>query len=73
MYIIINNTSKTKWTHEGQFPDLDDLLNRGDDIIIISLYSNTIKVPYKEYDDNWGWKDYSLAMDIIAPNALVSE
>ena len=67
MYIIINNTSKTKWTHEGQFPDLDDLLNRGDDIIIISLYSNTIKVPYKEYDDNWGWKDYSLAMDIIAP------
>ncbi len=66
MYIVINNTTKERSSHKGNFPDVDDLLNRGDDIIIISLYSNTIKVPYKEYDDNWGWKDYSLAVDIIA-------
>lgn len=59
MYYIINRTTNQTTTHYGNFPDVDDLLNRGDDVIIISLYSNTIKVPYKEYDDNWGWKDYN--------------
>jgi hypothetical protein len=59
MYYIINRTTNQTTTHYGNFPDVDDLLNGGDDIIIISLYSNTIKVPYKEYDDNWGWKDYN--------------
>lgn len=72
MYIIVNNTNKTKWTYEGHFPDVDPLLNRGDDIIIISLYSNTIKFPYKEYDGEWNWKDYSLCMDIIAPEVWKS-
>jgi hypothetical protein len=58
MYYIINRTTNQTTTHYGNFPDVDDLLNRGDDIIIISLYSNTIKTPYKEYDGEWGWKDY---------------
>jgi hypothetical protein len=82
MYIIINNTTRERLTYEGFFPGnyLNDLLNKGDDVIVMSLYSNTIKVPSKSDDiDNdtlepmWDWKDYSLAMDIIAPEALVSE
>ena len=76
MYIVINNTTRERLTHEGNFPGnyLRDLLNKGDDVIVISLYSNTIKIPSKSDDiDNdtlepmWDWKDYSLAMDIIAP------
>jgi hypothetical protein len=82
MYIIINNTTRERLTYEGFFPGnyLNDLLNKGDDVIVMSLYSNTIKVPSKSDDiDNdtlepmWDWKDYSLCMDIIAPEALVSE
>jgi hypothetical protein len=82
MYIIVNNTTKERLTHEGFFPGnyLNDLLNKGNDVIVMSLYSNTIKIPSKSNDiDNdtlepmWDWKDYSLCMDIIAPEALVSE
>jgi len=73
MYIIINRTKNERYTHEGFFPNLDDMLNQGDDLIVISLYSNTIKIPQLEVINGlneWSFKDYSLALDIIVPNML---
>lgn len=63
MYIIINKTRQTCDRHTGNFPNLDKLLNKGDKIIIISLYSNTIKVPhFVDYNNipEWDWEDFSL-------------
>ena len=67
MYIIINKTKGTKNALEGDFPSnyLEERLEEGDDLIVISTYSNTIKVPFRE-DDNrsetgytWSFKDFS--------------
>lgn len=64
MYIIINNTKNKTIYIVGGFPNVEELLNQGDQIIIISLYSNTIKVPYVdriEYGEKiWEWIDYKL-------------
>ena len=62
MYTIINKTKKTTTNYEGSFPNLDEELGRGDKIIVISLYSNTIQVPYKiEHNGivEWEWDSYS--------------
>jgi hypothetical protein len=71
MYIIVNrttrqNTNHADWPHHR----LIELLEKGDDLIIISKYSNTIKVPYQDQDSNnhgetkssrdWEFKDYYL-------------
>ena len=47
MYIIINNTENTVKTIIGNYPAMlvKHLLKTNKDIIIISLYSNTIKIP----------------------------
>ena len=61
MYIIINKTKNSTIKHEGDFPILDDLINEGDKIIVISKYSNTIKVPVLEVVNGvkeWDWEDY---------------
>jgi hypothetical protein len=63
MYIIINKTKKATVTINGSFPNLDDILNKGHDIIVISLYSNTIKIPVVNICNGikeWAWKSYSL-------------
>jgi hypothetical protein len=39
------------------------MLNRGDRVAVVSLYSNTIKVPYSYIDNGvkvWEWDDYPL-------------
>lgn len=69
MYIIVNrttrkNTSYTDWPLDK----LIELLEKGDDLIIISKYSNTIKIPYLDLESNnygetkssrnWEFKDY---------------
>lgn len=62
MYTIINKSKKTTTNCEGSFPNLDEELGRGDKIIVISLYSNTIQVPYKiEHNGivEWEWDSYS--------------
>ena len=63
MYILINKTRKTSDKYVGRFPIdiLEEQLNKGDQIVMISLYSNTIKVP--SYTDQygvkeWEWEDY---------------
>jgi hypothetical protein len=61
MYIIINKSKRYTIKCEGDWPDLDEELNAGDKIIVISLYSNTIKVPYKVEHNGiveWRWDDY---------------
>lgn len=64
MYIIINKTQYKTVYKQGNFPDMYEELERGDDIIVISLYSNTIKVPYIDHSQNgygkniWEWKEY---------------
>ena len=68
MYLIINKTKNTCTKHVGSFPDVDRLLNEGDKIIIISTYSNTIKVPYFVYSNGeteWEWRDFSFNPDIL--------
>jgi hypothetical protein len=47
MYFIINRTKNESYTHNGFFPSefIEGLLKQGDDVIIISTYSNTIKIP----------------------------
>ena len=71
MYTIINNTTRKNTKVEGNFPSdlIVEMLEKGDDLIIISTYSNTIKVPYLEpgtnnYGEtksslNWAFKDYN--------------
>ena len=65
MYLIINSTLKQTFQHEGNYPcmSIDEMLNRGDDLIVISTYSNTIKVPIKPEILNgiveWEWKEYT--------------
>ncbi|MEI6186971.1 MAG: hypothetical protein WCP46_00520 [Alphaproteobacteria bacterium] len=64
MYIIINKTKNTRSIVEGNFPNVEDLLNNGDKIIIISTYSNTIKVPFISSENGynevvWEWEDYN--------------
>lgn len=65
MYIIHNKTKNTTTHHEGSWPVelLEKQLERGDRVIVISLYSNTIKVPHKlEYNGivEWEWEDFPL-------------
>ena len=47
MYAIINNTQRKEFRITGGWPNdiIDYMLDNGDDLIVISTYSNTIKVP----------------------------
>jgi hypothetical protein len=59
MYYIINRTTNQTTVHHGDWPNLNEQLTNGEDIIVVSLYSNTIKTPYME-NDCWEWKDYDI-------------
>lgn len=63
MYIIINKTRNEQTILQGNFPNLDTLLDKGDKIVIYSQYSNTIKVPHlveQHGQIEWVWEDYPL-------------
>lgn len=63
MYIIINKTKNLSVNYTGSFPSLEKDLNNGDKIIVISLYSNTIKVPFATElngEIEWNWTDYNI-------------
>lgn len=66
MYTIINKTKGKSFKLTGDWPSdiIEYMLNNGDDIIVISSYSNTIKVPVK-YQDEWLWKDYTYSVDMV--------
>jgi hypothetical protein len=62
MYIVINNTTGDVYSHKDNFPNLDDKLNMGHDIIIVSTYSNSVKRPTSDIINGiteWYWIDYS--------------
>jgi hypothetical protein len=71
MYIIINKTNNTTSTWEGNYPLhlIENMLEHNEDIIIISSYSNTIKIPNGFEDLNgireYLWKEYPLPVDLI--------
>jgi hypothetical protein len=60
MYIIINNTDNTQRKYKGNYPYnyIENLLDNNNDIIVISIYSNTIKVP-KGFNILNGIKEYN--------------
>lgn len=67
-YIIINKTKNESFIHKGNFPDMDEELSQGDKIVIVSLYSNTIKVPYStEFNGitEWNWDDYPMPKELV--------
>jgi hypothetical protein len=56
MYIVVNKTTRGNNRYKGEFPldEIETLLENGDDVIIISLYSNTIKIPFIGKTNNYG-------------------
>ena len=67
MYKIINETQRKTFIYFGNYPPkLDEMIENGDDLIIISTYSNTIKIPTIrpkndniEYSENgWAYDEY---------------
>jgi len=77
MYIIVNKTNNMFVKYKNNWPVnyINGLLENNNDIIVISLYSNTIKVPdgfevlngIKEYN----WKEFSLPAQLIADYYLL--
>lgn len=78
MYIIINETTGKNFCRKGNFPtvEMERMLNNGEDVIIVSLYSNTIKIPYIDHSQNgygenvWEWKEYKMDLLKILNEAL---
>jgi len=72
MYYIINKTKDkiTKSYHFCSFIEtVEEQLNNGDNIIIISMLSNTIKLPIRNVDgyleEEWNWIDYPFPFESI--------
>jgi len=60
MYLIINKDTNIVKQYIGNFPNLDNRLDNGENIIVISLYSDTVKTPYLEVlngINEWNWSD----------------
>lgn len=72
MYIIINSTTKHTDCINGDFPAkaVESMLTKGEKFIIISLYSNTVKVP-RSWSVNWDstveweWDEFQLPSDLF--------
>ena len=70
MYVVLNQTKKKEFRITGGWPGdvIDYMLNNGDDLIVISTYSNTIKVPVSfgtQYRDQWEWREYDYSPDLF--------
>lgn len=75
MYLIVNNTTRKTSKVTGNYPGnyIDSLLDEGNDILVISLYSNSIKVCTGKQDtwsDDYSWKEYPLPAEAIAGYVL---
>lgn len=60
MYIIINKTQNKCVKETGEFPTdaVTEFLEKGDKIVVISLYSNCVKIPQLAKDKSVSWDDY---------------
>lgn len=67
MYYIINKTRKENYLVEGDWPQdfIDKTLNEDNKLIVISSYSNTIKVPFKDEYGNWEFTEFEYESDTI--------
>ena len=69
MYIIINKTDNAQLNVVGDFPlrITEEMLRSGKSIIVVSTYSNVIKVPFRcGVDENgnyeYDWVSYPMPM-----------
>ena len=65
MYTIINKTTGKNYSHIAHWPMmlLEYMLDNGDELIVISTFSNTIKIPVErvEHGDGeseWTWREF---------------
>ena len=70
MYTIITKTKGISYNCTGNWPSstVNDMLANGDDIIVISTYSRTIKIPVgfsTEFEGEWEWKEYKYSPDMF--------
>jgi hypothetical protein len=68
MYLVINKTRNAIYSLEGNWNStlIHDLLDTGNDIIVISLYSHTVKLPTEKDEDGWWqWHEYDLPIEEI--------
>lgn len=79
MYIIINKTKNTTTTISGNYPSqlVTELIVNNNQFIIISLYSNTIKVPtvVNDGDDeetSINWKEYPLPLKFLSQQFIAN-
>lgn len=79
MYIILNKTKNETKIHEGSWPSfyLDELLDNDNDIIVISTYSNSIKVVDNVKEDFFGkvytWKEYDFTLGLELITTLAKQ
>ncbi len=66
-YIVINATTKETKFQQGSFNFgyLQPLVRKGHVIMIVSLYSNSIKTPYIDEYGDFGWKDHNFKFEHI--------
>jgi hypothetical protein len=66
MYLIVNKTG-INIPIVGNFPTdlVNQMLEKGEDIIVVSSYSNTIKVPFLNENNEWDWKEYRTNINIV--------
>lgn len=79
MYIIINKTKNTTTTISGNYPSqlVTELIVNNNQFIIISLYSNTIKVPTVVNDGDHeetsiNWKEYPLPLKFLSQQFIAN-
>lgn len=75
MYIVINKTRNDSVNIEGNWPTTltDELIEQGEEIIVISFYSKTIKTPVIIDGKVDSWKDFPFPKNlstIILPSSI---
>ena len=71
MYIIINRTKGKDFVFTNKFPEdvIEYMLDNGDYLIVISTYSNTIKIPgglSTKFDGEREWEEYVYSPHMLA-------
>ena len=63
MYKIIYKCRESIIIHSSGWPGdmIENFFKEGFDLIVISTYSNTIKIPYFDEDGDILWKEFSFA------------
>ena len=70
MYYIINKTRKENYLVEGNWPGhfINKMLDEGNKLIVVSSYSNTIKVPFKNEFNEWEFTEFDYDEETVKFN-----